>query len=278
MIEPLKDQEFEDICDLLKNRTGITITTEKRYLVENRLTDLISEIGENSYGGLYRKATLDRSILTRLIDLMTTNETLWFRDASCWRILEEKIVPDLIQQITEGKRTIKIWSAASSTGQESYSLSILIDELLRKKGLSHYKNRFKILGTDICQSVVNTAKSGKYDTFMMGRGMSPERLKKYFTKDGEYYQLCNEIKAYTEFRKYNLKDSYMLLGKFDLILIRNVLIYFTEDFKTDILNRLSNILNPNGVLLLGATETIFSKDVKLKKNTACSAVYYQTTP
>lgn len=274
MIAPLKDQEFKDICCLLKDRSGITITEEKRYLVENRLTDLIEEIGGTSYGDLYHRATLDKRVLTQLIDLMTTNETLWFRDASCWVILEQDIIPSLIQKLIDGKSRINIWSAACSTGQESYSLSILIDELLKKRGLSSYKSRFKILGTDISQSVVKTANKGRYDSFMMGRGMAPDRLEKYFTKDGDYYLLCNEIKSYAEFRTYNLQDSFSLLGKFDLILIRNVLIYFTEEFKKDILRRLSGALNADGALLIGATESIFWKDVKLDKKTLKNGVYY----
>lgn len=276
LIEPLNDQEFDNIRGLLKSRSGITIANEKRYLVENRLSDLIKEIGGKCYGDLYRRATIDITILTRLIDLMTTNETLWFRDASCWKVLEEKIVPELIQKITEGQSQINIWSAACSTGQESYSLSILIDELLNKKGLSSYKNRFRILGTDISQSVVEAAQRGRYDAFMMGRGMSPSRLDKYFIQDDEYYQLNDEIKKYTTFRVFNLKDSYMLLGKFDLILVRNVLIYFSEDFKKDILQRLSNTLTPDGSLLLGATETIFWTDINLAKKSHFTSVYYQS--
>ena len=253
MIEELKPQEFVKIRDLLVSVCGIVLNDDQDYLVETRLTEMAHEVGVNNFGQLHDVISKDKSLLTRVVDLMTTNETLWFRDQSCWVTLKEVIVPHLIEKLEKGQFNVKIWSAASSTGQESYSLLILIKELLAQKYQSEYFNRFSIVGTDISNEVIFLAKRGIYDPFTISRGMSEERLNKYFTKERKSYKINEEIKSRVEFKNFNLMDSFIPLGKFDLVLCRNVAIYFSGEFKKELFEKISRALVPDGFMMLGAT-------------------------
>ena len=274
MIEELKPQEFVKIRDLLVSVCGIVLNDDQDYLVETRLTEMAHEVGVNNFGQLHDVISKDKSLLTRVVDLMTTNETLWFRDQSCWVTLKEVIVPHLIEKLEKGQFNVKIWSAASSTGQESYSLLILIKELLAQKNQSEYFNRFSIVGTDISNEVIFLAKRGIYDPFTISRGMSEERLNKYFTKERKSYKINEEIKSRVEFKNFNLMDSFIPLGKFDLVLCRNVAIYFSGEFKKELFDKISRALVPDGFMMLGATESLIGIDNNFKNLSHGNGLYY----
>ncbi|MBT4285914.1 MAG: protein-glutamate O-methyltransferase CheR [Deltaproteobacteria bacterium] len=274
MIEELKPQEFVKIRDLLVSVCGIVLNDDQDYLVETRLTEMAHEVGVNNFGQLHDVISKDKSLLTRVVDLMTTNETLWFRDQSCWVTLKEVIVPHLIEKLEKGQFNVKIWSAASSTGQESYSLLILIKELLAQKNQSEYFNRFSIVGTDISNEVIFLAKRGIYDPFTISRGMSEERLNKYFTKERKSYKINEEIKSRVEFKNFNLMDSFIPLGKFDLVLCRNVAIYFSGEFKKELFEKISRALVPDGFMMLGATESLIGIDNNFKNLSHGNGLYY----
>jgi chemotaxis protein methyltransferase CheR len=185
---------------------------------------------------------------------MTTNETYFFRDDNLWNYLREVAAPELIRKAALGP--VRIWSAASSTGQEAYSLAMLLDETARAKGTPNAVRNVEIVGTDISSAALFLAISGRYDSLAIRRGLSDERRTRYFREDGSVWVLSDEIKARAKFRRFNLMDSLAPLGQFDLVLCRYVAIYFQEDFKKDLFQRIAGTLKPGNPLLLGATETL----------------------
>jgi chemotaxis protein methyltransferase CheR len=195
----------------------------------------------------------NRELRTAVIDAMTTNETLWFRDKYPFELLSKKIYPEILEK----KKNIKIWSAASSSGQEAYSIAMT--SLEHQKQKSVLGMNVQIVGTDISNTMLNQCKAGLYDTLALSRGLSEERKRQFFDKQSDgsgKMQVKPEVKKMTSFRNYNLLDSYAGLGKFDIIFCRNVLIYFSSDVKSKILNQFAGALNPGGYLILGASESL----------------------
>jgi len=187
-----------------------------------------------------------------VVDAMTTNETLWFRDTHPFRILEEIILPELLDNRTTA---IKLWSAACSTGQEPYSISMIFDEYKRKHPAA--RSTLNIVATDISPTVLAAAKKAEYEMLAIGRGLSKERVDKYFIKSAnDSWKVKPEFTKAVSFRSLNLMDSYQVLGKFDIVFCRNVLIYFSAEAKKDILSRLHGSLKPGGYLVLGASESL----------------------
>jgi chemotaxis protein methyltransferase CheR len=186
---------------------------------------------------------------TQVIEAMTTNETLWFRDTYPFEVLSRTIFPEFRQQ---NKNNLRIWSAACSSGQEPYSISMIADEYaLHNPGF-----RVDVVATDISQSILAEAREAKYDALALARGLSEERKRRYFSPIGSQWQVNANIRSRVNFRECNLMQSYAALGKFDVIFCRNVLIYFSAKSKSDILNRMAACLNPRGFLMLGASESI----------------------
>ena len=274
MIGKLKRHEFEKIRNLLTSVCGITLQDSQNYLVETRLHELANEIGVSTFDELYGRMRADRSLLAKVVDLMTTNETLWFRDDSCWITLKEVIVPSLIRKLDDGCRRIRIWSAASSTGQEPYSLAMLIKELLESQGKSAYFKCFSILGTDISNEAIFLAKRGIYSPQIISRGLSERRLARYFTKERKSFRIVDEIRSSVEFRNFNLMDSFVFLGRFDLVLCRNVAIYFSNAFKTELFEKIGRVLVPNGYLMLGATESLIGIKNSYANRSHGNGLYY----
>lgn len=277
MIAPLQFHEFEKLRDLIINACGIFLTDDKDYLVESRLTDMGNELGAANFGELHQFIIRDMNkLMPRLVDLMTTNETYWFRDESLWSAMEEHIIPGLFDLLTRGKKqNIRIWSAACSTGQEPYSISILIDELAERLGKFAFKDSFRILATDISDEALMLARSGKSNMFSVKRGLSDLRRDKFFKKEGLHYLLDSEIMKRVEFRKFNLMDSFITLGKFDLVLCRNVAIYFTDEFKKELFRKISRSLNPAGLFIIGASESLLGYSTAFESKSAGNALYYQ---
>lgn len=277
MIAPLQFHEFEKMRDLIINACGIYLTDDKDYLVESRLTDLGNELGAGNFGELHQLIIRDmNNLMPRLVDLMTTNETYWFRDESLWGAMEEHIIPHLFDLLAKGLRQkIRIWSAACSTGQEPYSISILIDELAQRLGKYAFKDSFQILATDISEEALMLARSGKSNMFSAKRGLSEQRRERFFKKEGLHYLLDSAVKKRVEFKKLNLMDSFIALGKFDLVLCRNVAIYFTDEFKKELFRKISRTLNSSGLFIIGASESLLGYSTDFESKSFGNALFYQ---
>lgn len=249
----ISDQEYRDFSRFLEAQCGIVLGDSKQYLVRSRLSPLVTKFKLGSLSELLRDVVTGRNRELRVaaVDAMTTNETLWFRDSYPFTVLSEKLLPE----VAANKRPIKIWSAASSSGQEPYSIAMTILETqLRKPGMLP---SVSITATDISSTMLDICRSGVYDNLALGRGLSPERRRQFFedAADGKM-KIKDNVKRLVNFRPQNLMDSYTLLGKFDIIFCRNVLIYFSPDMKSKVLNQMANSLNPGGYLLLGASESL----------------------
>lgn len=237
----------------LQKESGISLSENKQYLVASRLGKLLERekftkiemlVDALERGG--RSAKLREEV----INAMTTNETLWFRDTHPFKILKDIVLPEFSQ------RPIRIWSAASSTGQEPYSISMVLDEYKQIKP-GALKAGERIVATDICTNILMHAKQGEYDSLAIARGLSPDKQNRYFEKLSEStWKVKPAVASRVEFRYLNLIDSFSSLGKFDVIFCRNVLIYFTAETKADILKRMHASLNPGGFLFLGGSEAL----------------------
>src|SRR5690554_501951 len=250
----ITSQEYDAFKSFLQDVCGILLGENKQYLVKSRLRRILEEHELRSLGDLLERLKLPgRSGLRELvIDAMTTNETLWFRDNHPFRILQEKLLPEFAERKTT--QPLRIWSAACSTGQEPYSVGMIIEEFRRSR--PGKLRDVKITATDISKSVLEVARRGEYEMIAIGRGLSPERQQQFFTpspKGG--WQIRPELKAMVDFKELNLLERYML-GKFDIVMCRNVLIYFSAELKLDILTRIHATLNPGGYLILGASESL----------------------
>lgn len=247
-------QEYEAFKSFLQEACGILLGDNKQYLVKSRLRRVLEEHGLNSLGALLERLKRPgrASLKEVVIDAMTTNETLWFRDNHPFRILQEKLLPEFAARASVAP--LRVWSAACSTGQEPYSAGMIVDEFRRQK--PGKLRDVKITATDISKSVLEVARGGEYEMIAIGRGLSPERQKQFFTPSvNGGWQIRPQIKSMVEFKELNLLERYTL-GKFDIVMCRNVLIYFSADLKKDILTRIHATLNPGGYLILGASESL----------------------
>ena len=269
--------EFNVLSKYIYEISGITLDSSKVYLIETRLGSLVEEYGCDSYSEFYYKAKSDTSkaIEKRVLNAITTRETLWFRDQSPFEALQHKIIPDLIDRRMKenrpGRIPIKIWSAASSTGQEIYSIAMTIRDLLPDMS----KFDVSILGTDISDAAIAGASYGKYTQFEMDRGMPAAKLHKYFTKEGDSWKIKDELRCMATFRKFNLFDDYRTLGKFDIVFCRNVAIYFSLPDRKSIFNRIADVLNPEGTLLIGSSEYLAGICDRFESQRHCRAVFYK---
>jgi len=249
--------DYARFCAFLEKSSGIILGQNKEYLIKNRLRSLLEETREKTLGALLDilENGSQNALRSRVIDALTTNETLWFRDVHPFEILKETILPELSDELRGQSRPIRIWSAASSTGQEAYSVSITVNEFLQRNPGSLSQN-VEIIGTDISQTAIEQAKEGLYDEYEIARGLSEQHQRLYFKQDGHKRRLTHELKRRVRFQQLNLLQSYSLLGQFDIIFCRNVLIYFSNDVKADILSRMGRSLKPGGYLFLGGSEPI----------------------
>ena len=253
MTSTITTEDYQSFRKLLEDACGIVLGDNKQYLVTSRLTKLISDNEIDSFSTLMKRMKVDGKLRNCIMDAMTTNETSWFRDVYPFDILKEKLLPELIKT---QPRTIRIWSAACSTGQEPYSLSMMVQEYLQSKPGSLSTNAVQIIGTDISPSVLAVAKSGVYEGVAVSRGLPQERKARFFRETSVGWEVSADIKKRVSFRELNLMQNYTLLGRFDIIYCRNVLIYFSTELKRDILARMAKCLNPGGFLVLGGSESI----------------------
>ncbi|WP_435237137.1 CheR family methyltransferase [Psychromonas sp. PT13] len=251
----LSDDIYKQFSDFLEVQCGIVLGGNKQYLVKSRLIPLMAKFSILSLSDLIHQAMSykNRELRTAVIDAMTTNETLWFRDQYPFELLSNKLFPEILEK----KKNIKMWSAASSSGQEAYSIAMIASEYQKRKAVLGMN--VQITGTDISNTMLEQCKKGVYDTLALSRGLSEERKRLFFERvnDGSgKLQVKSEVKKMTNFKYYNLLDSYAMLGKFDIIFCRNVLIYFSSEVKSKIINQFAGALNPGGYLILGASESI----------------------
>ena len=243
--------DYEFLRKLLKERSGLDLSSDKQYLVESRLVPLARKAALQGIPELVQKMKAGGDeLITEVVEAMTTNETFFFRDKIPFDHLRETILPALVQA-RASRQTLRIWCAASSTGQEPYSVAMCVKEFA---GLAGW--RVEILATDLSQEVLEKSKAGIYSQFEVQRGLPIQMLVKYFTQIGELWQLNPDIRAMVQHRQLNLLQDFSHLGKFDVIFCRNVLIYFDQGTKTAIFERLARMIEPDGVLTLGAAESV----------------------
>lgn len=250
------DLDFEQFRVFLEKTCGILLGNNKQYLVSSRLNKLMEQQGIKTLGDLVRtiQAQPRSGLREQVVDAMTTNETLWFRDTYPFEVLKSRVLPEMLKS-GSGQR-LRIWSAACSSGQEPYSLSMAIDEYERANP-SQPKTGIQIVATELSGAMLAACKTAEYDSLAIARGLSTERLQRYFDlKAPGRWAVKPAIRTRVEFKVQNLLDSYAALGKFDIVFCRNVLIYFSADVKRDILKRIHATLRPGGYLFLGASEAL----------------------
>lgn len=269
--------ELNLIAQYIHEISGIYLDQSKSYLFETRLGAIAERLGCKSYQEFYNKAKRDltRNIERQIIDAISTNETLFFRDKGPFELLQHKLLPEIIDRRTPKapnlKTNIRIWSAAASTGQELYSIAIIIKELLRD--LSRYA--ISLLGTDISDSAISQASYGKYNKFEIERGLDQRYLQRYFTLFGDSWKIKDEIRAMVNFRKLNLMAPFTSLGKFDIIFCRNVAIYFTLEDRKKLFNRIADSLADDGFLIIGSTESLSGVCPRFVPKRHLRAIFYQ---
>ena len=255
----MKPEDFDLLSGLLKKRSGLAISKDKTYLLESRLLPIARKRGMASLDDLVAAVRLrhEEPLLRDITEAMTTNESLFFRDGKPFDRFSNIVLPNLVERRASSRR-IRIWCAACSTGQEPYSLAICVREAAQL--LKDW--RVEIVATDISGEVLEKAKVGVYSQFEVQRGLPIKHLVKYFKKAGEMWQIDASIRAMINYRELNLLLDFTSLGAFDVIFCRNVLIYFEQNLKTQILNRISQMMPNDGYLILGGAETVISLETK----------------
>ena len=249
----MKSEDYKALAALLAKRSGLVLAEEKAYLVESRLTPVARHHGLANLDALLEAVRIgtDEKLLEAVTEAMTTNESFFFRDMNPFDQFRETVLPYLLEARARTK-TIRIWSAACSNGQEPYSLAMILEEEAAK--LAGWN--VKIVATDISNEVLDKAKAGVYTQFEVQRGLPITYLVKYFSQDGELWQISPTLKSRIEYRFFNLLDDNRGLGNFDVIFCRNVLIYFSQETKGEVLGGMANIMPEDGFLFLGGAETV----------------------
>jgi chemotaxis protein methyltransferase CheR len=244
-------QDYEYLRKLLKERSGLDLSADKQYLVESRLVPLARRSNLAGIPDLVQKIKGGAQALTsEVVEAMTTNETFFFRDKIPFDHLKE-LLPGLAR-MRAARRSLRIWCAASSTGQEPYSIAMLLKEMTAL----FTGWRIEIVATDLSQAVLEKSKAGLFSQFEVQRGLPIQMLVKYFAQKGELWQLNADIRGMVQHRQLNLLQDLAHLGTFDVIFCRNVLIYFDQDTKAGIFGKIARLLEPDGVLALGAAESV----------------------
>jgi chemotaxis protein methyltransferase CheR len=245
--------EYDYLRKFLRDHSGLDLSADKQYLIESRLLPLARKAGISGIGELVQKlqGAGSGALVTSVVEAMTTNETFFFRDKVPFDHFRDTIMPEIIKA-RAGRRSVRIWCAAGSTGQEPYSLAMSLKEM----GAALTGWRVEIIATDLSQEVLEKAKAGIYSQFEVQRGLPIQMLMKYFKQIGETWQINPELRAMIQHRQLNLLHDFAQLGTFDVIFCRNVLIYFDQDTKINIFNRLARQIEGDGFLVLGAAETV----------------------
>jgi len=270
----LDSKDIDAVCDLVDELCGIYWDESKAYLIESRLENLVNQQGCENYQDLVRKVRTEvvPGLKEQVIDAVTTNETLWFRDNSPFEAIKNKLIPELIDNKATSPfpRRLRIWSAACSTGQEVYSIAMTL-----AKTLPDFKDwDIQILGTDISPAAVKHASDGVYNSLEIGRGMDQEQLKKHFIKQGETWKVSDDLRGMCSFHQRNLHKPFTDLGPFDIIFCRNVAIYFGDQERVSLFERLAEVLSVDGWIMVGSSESLTDMGDRWLPEQHCRASCY----
>jgi chemotaxis protein methyltransferase CheR len=265
-------QDYEYLRKLLKTRSGLVLSAEKHYLVESRLLPLARRFGLFNLTGLVAKLKGPgaETLIVEVVEAMTTNESFFFRDKVPFDHFRETVLPALLAARRNSRR-IRIWCAAASSGQEPYSLALCLKEM--GKELRGW--RVEIVATDLSTEVLEKARSGIYSQFEVQRGLPVLMLIKYFTQVGEMWQIAPEIRGMVKYQPLNLLHNFSSLGRFDVVFCRNVLIYFDQTTKIDVLERIADVTERDGFLVLGGAETVVGLTARFRPVTDRRGLYCQ---
>jgi chemotaxis protein methyltransferase CheR len=271
----IKPDEIQLLSKYIYEISGIHIQETKAYLIETRLGRILESENCGSYSEFYQKVKMDasKSLEKKVIDAITTNETLFFRDGNPFELLRHKILPEIIDRrsATKSPRPIRIWSAACSTGQEIFSIAIVLKELF---GANPAYN-IRLLGTDLSDAAIKQASYGSYNKFEIERGLPRDRLHLYFTPDGANWKIKDAIRSMASFQKFNLMHPFSGLGKFDIIFCRNVAIYFTLEDRKKLFAKIADALEPDGYLIIGSTESLTGVCPRFVPKRHLKSIFYQ---
>ena len=282
---PTLEQKPGDLAQLSRfvaEACCIHLGEEKGYLFEARLGSIITQSGAVDIPDFIRLAKTDPTnrLRDRIIDAMTTHETYWFRDERPWASLRNQVLPELADLLRKGTRArVRILCAACSTGQEPYSLAMLIDTLCLEGKLPGVRpEQFEIIGTDVSAGTLMLATNGRYNQIEIVRGLGEVWRQRYFTANGPIWTIAEPIRKRITFKRHNLQDDLKPFGQFDLLFCRNVAIYFEAEFKTRLFQRLAAALNPGGRLLLGGSESLLSHQDLFASEMIGESVFYRRKP
>lgn len=269
----MNSDDFEMMRELLLRRSGLVVTPDKVYLLESRLTPLARRIGLDGLDQLVDKIRTekDEKLIIEVVDAMTTNESFFFRDKNPFDAMENSILPAL-HKARADRKSLRIWCAAASSGQEPYSIGLIM-----KEKWEMWKDwRIEIIGTDISAKILDKARRGQYSQFEVQRGLPVQMMIKYFEQKGDLWELSEDVRSMVQYRELNLLETFDGMGKFDVIFCRNVLIYFDTDNKAAVLDRMYEHLAPDGSVFLGAAETVLGITDRFKPVRGLRGVYAPT--
>ena len=271
----LTPEDIDAVCALVNDLCGIYWDESKAYLIEARLSSIVEKNGCANYADLARRVRADvvPGLHDAVVDAVTTNETLWFRDASPFEAFRYKILPEVIDARTQSlfPKKLRIWCAACSTGQEPYSLGMCLAETIP----NYQAWDVHILGTDISPSAVQKASRGIYTKLEIARGMDPLLQQKYFLETDGGWQVADQIRAMCEFKAFNLHNPFVGMGPFDIVFCRNVAIYFTPEDRRSVFERMADVLSPYGWIFVGSSESLSDLGPRWKPQQHCRSSCYQ---
>lgn len=269
----LSQQSYLAFAQFLQKKLGIVLGDNRQYLVRSRLTAIARDCQYADINAFIQDVVTYKSkaVSEKCLELMTTNETFWFRDGYPFSLLSNTILPSLNQQ----KKRLRIWCSACASGQEPYSIAMTIHDF-QSKHSSAFSDGVEIVATDYSQKMIEHAQHGLYDELALSRGLAESQKKLYFVNSNDkQMSVNNQLKSMVSFKRFNLLDNYLTLGKFDIIFCRNVLIYFNGNEKVNILNKIAACLHPGGSLFLGAAESIGGTEHLFKIQTGDEGLYYK---
>ncbi len=269
----MNPEDFNFISTLIKTRSGLALTPDKAYLLESRLMPVARKHGHNGLEDLIGalKARNEENLIIEVVEAMTTNESFFFRDTKPFDLLRDEVLPPILEKRADRKH-LKIWCAAASSGQEPYSIAIVLKEM----GIQLAGWRIDIVGTDISNEILEKASNGKYSQFEVQRGMPIQLLLKYFDKKDETWEIKQEIRNMVRYRYFNLLDKLAPLGSFDIVFCRNVLIYFDPKTKGEVLEQIASLMPEDGMMFLGGAETVLGVTDKFQPVKGKRGVYART--
>lgn len=264
-------EDYRAFRQLLQEVSGIDLGDGKEYLVSSRLGGIMRQHDLSSLGDLMVELRTGRHVRLRnsVIDAMTTNETFWFRDGAHYRLLVEKVLKE-----APSGRPLRIWSAACSSGQEPYSISMQVQDFL-KQNPGRLTSGVEIIATDISPSMLEEAQRGIYSGMAASRGLDEGQRSRFFQPASGGFEVRPEIRQRVRFQEFNLTRGFEMLGRFDAIFCRNVMIYFSSDLKQDIISRMAKALHPRGYLFLGSTESLSSHSHPFEMASALGGIVYR---